>query len=445
MANSVLSRPMFDQQQASPPVAPTSSGIGGMTTPDQNAQALKNLFAPQIPATPPTQSFPVPGQGYKRGGEVIDGVAHFADGNEVVAPPAEPGVGTKLLNAARDVVSIPYQVYQGVVGDKPVSLTPNYDENVRRPRGETGEAPISPAQKAGAAAADIAGLPIRAARYVGNLIDPREISPVESITPNYDAYRLREAGIASLSGEVAPGLYEDVSPAFTRGEVSALDKSVDAMPTAQREAIRSGIAYSPPPKPATNMELELQSIRARREQTEARIASRKEDSIKQREENKWMSILAAGLGMMAGKDRNALANIGAGGQQGLATFAGLEKGRREEESTARREDLMREQMGQQLDIAKMQLAKDPDMIRTYAALGGWKQGDPAEKYQAAVEEGYARAHAPERIKALQSFLEKQQLNPTANPQEIQRANAELLRLGMGSSTGSQFKLLGVKP
>ena len=371
---------MFNQSQTDQSVAPTSSGIGGMTTPDQNAQALRNMFAPQIPATPPTQSFPVPQAGYKRGGEVIDGVAHFQEGGESVAPPAEPGVGTKLLNAARDVVSIPYQVYQGVVGDKPVSLTPNYDENVRRPRGETGEAPISPAQKAGAAAADIAGLPLRGARYVGNLIDPREVSPVESITPNYDAYRLREAGIASLREEASPGLYEDVSPAFTRGEVAALDKSVDAMPAAQREAIKGGTTYSPPPKPATDLELQLQSIKSRREQTEARIASRKEESIKQREENKWMSILAAGLGMMAGKDRNALVNIGAGGQQGLATFAGLEKGRREDEATARREDLLSRQLAQQREIAFAQIEKDPDTIRLYKALGG---GDLMKGYQLA--------------------------------------------------------------
>jgi hypothetical protein len=86
MANQVLSRPMFQQSAAkSGQLAPTS-GLGSMTTPDQNAQALKTMFAPQIPVAPVPQ--PSPGQGYKRGGEVIDGVAHFADGAEVVAPPS---------------------------------------------------------------------------------------------------------------------------------------------------------------------------------------------------------------------------------------------------------------------------------------------------------------------------------------------------------------------
>ena len=353
---------MFGPSQADQPVAPASSGIGGMTTPDQNAQALKKMFAPQIPATPPTQSFPVPQAGYKRGGEVIDGVAHFQEGGESVAP-----VPDRIAERLAQEESRPMVDPMGNV---------------------TGGAPGP-------------GLPPRSGSSV---IIPTNLAYPGRGDPNYDE------------------------------------------PPANVPDFRPGRAASAAAKlPAEETELRLESIRARREQAEARFASRKEESIKQREENKWMGILAAGLGMMAGKDRNALANIGAGGQQGLATFAGLEKGRREEESTARREDLMREQMGQQLDIAKMQLAKDPDMVRTYAALGGWKAGDPPEKYQAAVEEGYARAHAAERIKALQSFLEKQQLNPTANPQEIQRANAELLRLGMGSSTGSQFKLLGVKP
>jgi hypothetical protein len=255
--------------------------------------------------------------------------------------------------------------------------------------------------------------------------------------------RLRDAGISSLREEATPGLYTGIEPTFTRGEVSALDKSVDAMPSAQLGAIRGGTAYTPPPKPATDMELTLESIRARRERKEAQLASRKEESIKQREENKWMGVLAAGLGMMASKSRTFAGGVGEGGLEGLRSFQASEKTRREDEATARREGLMREQMDQQLDIAKMQLAKDPDAVRTYAALGGWKAGDPPEKYQEAALAGYEKTHAAERMKGLRDYLDKAAISGTAKPEDVKRATDELLRLSLGSS--SQFKLLGAKP
>jgi hypothetical protein len=373
MANQVLSRPMFKQSQAAPSVSPTIGGIGGMTTPDQNAQALKNMFAPQISASRPTQSFPAPQARYKRGGEVINGVAHFVEGGEaVMGPPAppEPGAGTKLLNAAKDIANIPYQIYQGVVGGKPVSLTPNYDENVRRPRGETGEAPTSPAQKIGAAAADIAGLPVRGTQYIGNKVDPREVSPVTSLTPNYDVYRVEE---------------EDQKKRETEERLRAATRAALAAPVTgasfQDEAAGGGIlkvapkAPPPPPDPVNeSIQTNLQAIKERREASD-----------KQREENKYLALLSAGLGIMGGKSRNAFENIGAGGQQGIATFAGLEKARREDDASRRQEQyqqqqltLQNKQLAQQREIAFAQIEKDPDSIRLYRALGG---GDLMKGYQ----------------------------------------------------------------
>jgi hypothetical protein len=225
------------------------------------------------------------------------------------------------------------------------------------------------------------------------------------------------------------------------------------MPLAQIKAIESGQAYNPPPEPPappSALELQLQSIKDRREQTEASIAARKEESIKQREENKWMGILSAGLGMMSGTNRNAFANIGAGGQQGIATFAGLEKARREDDASRRQEGYQQQQLGlqtqqlaQQKEIALAQLAKDPDAVRTYAALGGWKPGDPPEKYQEAALAGYEKTHAAERMKGLRDYLDKATISGTAKPEDVKRATDELLRLSLGSS--SQFKLLGAKP
>lgn len=418
MANPVLSRPMFKQSPTAPSVAPTVGGIGGMTTPDQNAQALKNMFAPQVPLGRPAQSFPVPEMGYKRGGEVIDGVAHFADGNEVVVPPpAEPGVGTKLWSAAKDIANIPYQVYQGVVGGKPVSLTPNYDEEVRRARGETGEAPTSPAQKFGAAAADIAGLPVRGAQYVGNVVDPREVPPVASITPNYDVYRVEEEAQKKKSAE-------ERLRAATR---AALEAPVTGT-SFQEEAAGSGILKvapkapaPPPPDPSKEpIQTNLQAIRERREASE-----------KQREENKWMGLLSAGLGIMGGTNKNAFANIGAGGQQGIATFAGLEKARREDDASRRQEEyqqqtlaLQNKQLAQQREIAFAQIEKDPDTIRLYKALGG---GD--------LMKGYQLASADATIKSAQ-LIAADITAPEADRATARNFLQSRINEAMGARTGS---------
>jgi hypothetical protein len=410
---------MFQQTPAGSNSVSPATGLGGMTTPDQNAQALKTLFAPQIPVSRPMQSFPTPGQGYKRGGEVINGVAHFADGNEVVVPPppAEPGVGTKLWNAAKDIADIPYQVYQGVVGGKPVSLTPNYDENVRRARGETGEAPTSPAQKMGAAAADIAGLPARGAQYIGNVVDPREVPPVASITPNYDVYRVEEENQKKKDAE-------ERLRAATRAALAAPVTGTSF----QEEAAGSGILKvapkpAPPPPPDPNKEsiqTNLQAIRERREASE-----------KQREENKWMGLLSAGLGIMGGTNKNAFANIGAGGQQGIATFAGLEKARREDDASRRQEEyqqqtlaLQNKQLAQQREIAFAQIEKDPDNIRLYRALGG---GD--------LMKGYQLVSSDATLKAAQTLA----ADITAPETERATARAFLnsrINEAMGSRTGS---------
>ena len=371
MANSVLSRPMFGPSQADQPVAPTSSGIGGMTTPDQNARALRDMFAPQIPATPPTQSFPVPQAGYKRGGEVIDGVAHFQAGGESVA--LDP-MGSPTGYAAPAPTPVPERIAERLAQED------------NRPRVD-----MPAVDPMGSVTGGVMSVPVP-----GPAAPPGPVSGKSVIIPANTAYP-------------GPG-----DPNFNE-------------PPANVPDFRPGRAASAAAKlPAEGTELRLESIRARREASD-----------KAREENKWMGLLAAGLCMMAGKDRNALVNIGAGGQQGLATFAGLEKGRREEESTARREDLLSRQLAQQKEIAFAQLAQDPETVRTYAALGGWKAGDPPEKFKEAVLRGAEAQQLKTRASALEEYL-KAARDPLSGitPEKAQRAQEELLRIGMAGGSGS---------
>lgn len=320
---------MFNQSQTGPSVAPTSAGIGGMTTPDQNAQALKNMFAPQIPVTRPTQSFPVPEQGYKRGGEVIDGVAHFQAGGESVA--VDP-MGAPTGYSAPAPTPVPERIAERLAQED------------NRPR-----------------------------------VDMPAVDPMGSVTGGVMSVPV--PGRAAPSGPVSGSSV--IIPANTaypgRGDPNFEE------PPANVPDFRPGKAAPPAAKGPTDLELQLQSIKARRE-----------TSDKQREENKWMALLSAGLGMMAGKDRNALANIGAGGQQGLATFAGLEKGRREDEATARREDLLTRQLAQQKEIAYAQLAQDPDAIRLITKIGGgdFNKGYEIHKAQEAAKAAKAIMDAP---------------------------------------------------
>jgi hypothetical protein len=101
------------------------------------------------------------------------------------------GMLDKLKSSAADVAAYPgtvaKQVGAGLVGyNRPVSATPFYDAAHRQ-----GMPPVAPgpAQKLGAAAADILTLPFRGAQAVGNMLDPVEVPAVGSLTPYYDRVR----------------------------------------------------------------------------------------------------------------------------------------------------------------------------------------------------------------------------------------------------------------
>ena len=365
MANQVLSRPMFKQSQ----IAPTSSGIGGMTTPDQNAQALKNMFAPQIPATRPTQSFPVPQAMYKRGGEVINGVAHFEGGGLNKSGPPGPGDMPVFQPGGYDL-------------NDPLSIPPVTGEP---------EAPTPPKY--------VPKTPIMRSLYGAVEATPERQAAFDKVQEDK---RLAEARAAAVSENRVPTIFEEVTDeeraAAKAKQQGAVKAAEDALRNAGQAVVATppvGIASlptaaplqddpnfdrpklgtpdfavgksAPPALPPGPQELQLESIRARREQSE-----------KDREQNKWMGLLSAGLGIMGGTSKNAFANIGAGGQQGIATFAGLEKARREDEATRRHEDILKAQMDQQMQITKMHLAQDPEQVRVYKALGG---GDLVKGFQ----------------------------------------------------------------
>lgn len=81
---------------------------------------------------------------------------------------------------------------------------------------------------------------------------------------------------------------------------------------------------------------------------------------KQREQDRYMALLSAGLGMMGGTSRHAFANIGAGAQQGVASLMASNKDRTAEENALLAGEIGLSKIGasQRQADAMMQLRKD---------------------------------------------------------------------------------------
>jgi hypothetical protein len=70
------------------------------------------------------------------------------------------------------------------------------------------------------------------------------------------------------------------------------------------------------------------------------LSSSKEELAKDKEQNKYLALLNAGLGMMGGKSQYWMENVGTGGAQGVAAYGALKKG---EQAQAR--DILSGQLG----------------------------------------------------------------------------------------------------
>lgn len=97
--------------------------------------------------------------------------------------------------------------------------------------------------------------------------------------------------------------------------------------------------------------------------------------MSERDRNKWMAVLAAGLGMLGGDSPNAAVNIGRGGLAGVQAFQNWEKDRQQGEDRSRALDIQEayrrdqgeymrtmgsareRQLEQQMQLAQMRLAQ----------------------------------------------------------------------------------------
>lgn len=95
----------------------------------------------------------------------------------------------------------------------------------------------------------------------------------------------------------------------------------------------------------------------------ARIAEDRQALKAQAEQDKYLALMQAGLGMMAGSSPYALQNIGAGGMQGISAYAAAKKQRAAEAAALGKEELAVKRLEQMSELEKASLEQTAEFKR----------------------------------------------------------------------------------
>lgn len=112
---------------------------------------------------------------------------------------------------------------------------------------------------------------------------------------------------------------------------------------------------------------------------EEMFAKREDNLAKQREQDKYMAMLSAGLGMMGGTSQHAMANIGAGGQQGIQSLAQSNAARTAEENALLSGRLGLEKIGANREYQDAMMAYRKDSAKSNDARIRELAGDKREE------------------------------------------------------------------
>ena len=321
MYDPVLNRPMFQgsSSTAQGPSTPSAKGTGitsMVTAPDQGAQQLRSFANPTIQPTI---------RGFADGG--------FLGGGQSSPLPEGPMSGNPIQTAVSQAVD------QAVINPVPnfanggpvqhfqegglSSIFSRFADSLKEGGGEASMAAPDVSgpdeyqqsrdrivqQKADKAAADRAEL-----FRITQQEEERLANSPPGFGPGYST--LPPPGIYSVPPKPQSSVREFenpyVVPESDRDNRARIEKMEGPRP----------MPPTRPPEERSSISTELNKIRE----------DRKAQSAADRRENALMALMSAGFGMAAGKSRHALANIGEGGQQGIATFANLEKSRREDDN-----------------------------------------------------------------------------------------------------------------
>jgi hypothetical protein len=474
MANDpVLQRSMFQKQApTAPSVAPSVGlGIGSVTTPDQNAQAMRSLFQPTVSMSMP-MPMQEPVQSFQEGGLATPLVAQYnfrnrqyqnppsyAERTDPVQFEADRPAREAAAAAEKEAESARYaaeadryrmlnaQRRQAIDDADALARYPAPKSQFRRDV-ESVLPSLPTEERVRKNAEDFAR--IREARQNAlqeqqtALEDYRKGSPgsavgdyFRSLTPEELKARAEERAAAekkleaegarigstftrSMDAVAAPrrGIASvDMSSGMGGGEAYSADPSRSIMSQIERKE-------APAPAPAREREKGPLSVI---------LSDIKAERAAERRENALLALMQAGFAMAAGRSPNALSNIGAGGQAGIGAFAAMERASREDAAARRREAI-------QLDLANRQLEKDPEAVRTYAILGGYKPGDPKESYSAAVAKGFNATQSKEGPKLAAAIINNPMSSQFYSQQELKDLADYARRgiIGMGAAGKEAF-------
>ena len=346
----VLQRAMFQKQgQAMAPAVGLGGGLGSMTTPDENAKALRSMFAPTVDLNMPSLMLgqeQLAVQSFRAGGQVVDGVKHFQQGGLNTIPRFVPGQDMPSMAAPSEmgIAGIPLETPLPVTGEAPAPTPPRYVPRTPIMRSLYGMVEATPSRQAVVEKAQAE----RAQRE--EVERAREANPVPTIFAEVTdeeraAAKARpDAAVAAITS--APSAAPSEAPPMPprRPEITARPDERTAPPAAAPAAA--------PAREKGALELTLDGIREERAR-----------SAEDKRQNALLALMQAGFAMAAGRSPNALSNIGAGGQAGIAAFASLEKARREEQAALRRDETA-------IRLAQAKMAEDPEAVKTFRILGG---------------------------------------------------------------------------
>ena len=168
----------------------------------------------------------------------------------------------------------------------------------------------------------------------------------------------------------------------------------EAAPPGMPQAPKAAAAPTPEAKPEEDSD-----IAALRKS----IAARRGELGKQREQDKYMALLAAGLGMMGGTSKYALENIGKGAMQGVAAAAASRKEQREAE-----QDVLASELG--LSRATLYEKMRVDQLKGNKEIAAAKNAVAQQLADIKKQQGYRDAadmwlNSPNRT-ALEADLQK---------------------------------------
>lgn len=258
----------------------------------------------------------LPNETMKYVGMADGGIARFAAGDEVK-------IGDKMYTETDDPE---YVLADGVRTKRSFAEQSAQSPWNTRPKGEPiqvmpegfGEDIKQGFIKPAAAAADVVSYPMNKLFKGVNALTGTNIPVSESDTPFYDKY---------VRGAEAPVVPTAVKPETAAAATASAEKQVakpyrdeGARPTGEHWAGKQEAPKTevPPaaeaPKPKNQFDTLMENI-----------ASEREEAKKRAEQDRWMGLLTAGLGMMGGTSPNAMVNIGQGAMYGAQQYGQARK------------------------------------------------------------------------------------------------------------------------